>query len=172
MVDISNNLVDIWFFFWWSIFDKTPLAALHFYNPSNHTFQRNPEVFSLVCTSGCQQRFKTEQLLHAHVKFCSVKINPASTPGPVANPVCAGGDRPLVAPSAIDKAVEALNTAVNVLDDKHATMRGAEEQLNLSIDPNQDFDVLDSHNGLPDVGDLGAFLNSDSDDFSTFLKSV
>ena len=28
MVDISNNLVDIWFFFWWSIFDKTPLAAL------------------------------------------------------------------------------------------------------------------------------------------------
>ena len=29
MVDISNNLVDIWFFFWWSIFDKTPLAALN-----------------------------------------------------------------------------------------------------------------------------------------------
>ena len=29
MVDISNNLVDIWFFFWWSIFDKTPVAALY-----------------------------------------------------------------------------------------------------------------------------------------------
>ena len=28
MVDISNTLVDIWGFFWWSIFDKTPLAAL------------------------------------------------------------------------------------------------------------------------------------------------
>jgi len=28
VVDISNNLVDIWFFFWWSIFDKTPVAAL------------------------------------------------------------------------------------------------------------------------------------------------
>ena len=27
MVDISNNLVDIWVF-WWSIFDKTPVAAL------------------------------------------------------------------------------------------------------------------------------------------------
>ena len=29
MVDISNNLVDIWGVFWWSIFDKTPLAALY-----------------------------------------------------------------------------------------------------------------------------------------------
>ena len=34
MVDISNNLVDIWFFLWWSIFDKTPVAALPIFEQS------------------------------------------------------------------------------------------------------------------------------------------